>query len=143
MPQTVKQRHAEAEHLLRQGRLALAQGQRQRAYELWQRAAMLNPYDEALWLALAQVVERSEDRRVCWENVLAINPHNVQAREELERAILYPPIDADTASAPVPRPRQSFGQALQRQAAPWRAWLIVSLVALLALAALLVWLTLR
>ncbi|MCS6837170.1 MAG: hypothetical protein NZ750_14270 [Anaerolineae bacterium] len=142
MPRTLEQRQAEAERLLRQGCSALAQGQRQRAYELLQRAAMLNPHDEALWLALAQVVERTEDRRVCWENVLAINPHNAQAREELERSIFYPPIDADTASAPVPRPRQSFGQALRR-AALWRAWLAAGLATLLALAALLAWLALR
>jgi len=119
--------------LLRQGQAALAQGDRQRAHACWQRAAMLEPHQEAVWLALAQVVERSEDRRVCWENVLAINPYNTQARQELERALFYPPLDADTASAPLPRPRHSFRQALRRRT-PWRWWLILSASSLAALA---------
>ena len=41
---------------------------------------MLDPYNEQVWLALLEVLDTPEDRRVCLQNILSINPMNVQAR---------------------------------------------------------------
>jgi hypothetical protein len=39
--------------------------------------------NEAAWFWLYQVFERHEDKRVCLENLIVINPHNEWARQEL------------------------------------------------------------
>lgn len=69
--------------LMREGRLALKQGDRELAHDLWREAAMLNPYNEQVWLALLEVLDTLEDRRVCLQNIVEINPLNVQARRML------------------------------------------------------------
>lgn len=69
--------------LMRAGEVAYATGKRQQAHYIWRRAAMLRPYDEQVWLALLNVVDDDEDRRVCLENIIAINPHNLQAQYQL------------------------------------------------------------
>lgn len=71
------------ERLMREGRLALDQGDRDLAHELWREAALLDPYNEQVWLALLDVLESLEDRRVCLQNILEINPLNLQARRML------------------------------------------------------------
>lgn len=69
--------------LLERGELALEDGDRRKAHDFWREAAVLNPYDERVWLALYDVLELPEDRRVCLENVIAINPFNTHARQQL------------------------------------------------------------
>lgn len=69
--------------LMTAGEEAFAKGQLRTAHDLWRQAAALNPYAEAVWLALLRVIEEDEDRRVCLQNVIAINPLNVQARRQL------------------------------------------------------------
>ena len=71
------------ERLMREGRLALDQGDRDLAHELWREAALLDPYNEQVWLSLLDVLESLEDRRVCLQNILEINPLNIQARRML------------------------------------------------------------
>lgn len=71
------------ERLMREGRLALDKGDRDLAHELWREAALLDPYNEQVWLALLDVLETLEDRRVCLQNILEINPLNTQARRML------------------------------------------------------------
>jgi hypothetical protein len=68
---------------MREGRLALKQGDPELAHDLWREAAMLNPYSEQVWLALLEVLDTLEDRRVCLQNIVEINPLNVQARRML------------------------------------------------------------
>jgi hypothetical protein len=36
-----------------------------------------------VWLALLQVLDRTDDRQVCLENIIAINPVNTDARRQL------------------------------------------------------------
>lgn len=79
-PQDSRARFA---HLMSEGRQALERGDRQRAHDLWREAALIDPYSEQVWLALLQVLETDADRKVCLENILAINPLNVQARRQL------------------------------------------------------------
>lgn len=69
--------------LMLEGRQALERGDRQGAHDLWREAALIDPYSEQVWLALLQVLETDADRKVCLENILAINPLNVQARRQL------------------------------------------------------------
>lgn len=72
-----------AARLLEQGRTAFLDGDNRRAHDLWRKAAMYQPYDEKIWLALLRVVENDADRRVCLENILRINPKNDLAASQL------------------------------------------------------------
>ena len=71
------------ERLMEEGMIALRSGDRTLAHNLWREAALLDPYNERVWLALLDVLERLEDRRVCLKNIVEINPLNVQARRML------------------------------------------------------------
>lgn len=73
----------EFNQLMRHGRSAFERGDRELAHNLWKEAALLDPYNEHVWLALLEVLEKREDQRVCLENILSINPMNVQARRML------------------------------------------------------------
>jgi hypothetical protein len=74
------------EDLLAAGREAFNSGDRNAAHELWRMAAVANPYDERVWAALLEVLTSDDDREVCLENIIAINPLNPDARRQL-RAI--------------------------------------------------------
>jgi hypothetical protein len=69
--------------LMQHGRMALERGDRQLAHNLWREAAMIDPYNEQVWLALLDVLDTRADQRVCLENILSINPLNTQARRML------------------------------------------------------------
>jgi hypothetical protein len=69
--------------LMQAGRVAYAAGKRRMAHDLWREAANIDPYNEQVWLALLDVIEADADKRVCLQNILAINPLNVQARRLL------------------------------------------------------------
>jgi len=69
--------------LMSEGRAAYNKGDHKLAHELWRQAAMLEPYNEQVWLALLDVLDKKEDRRVCLQNILSINPMNIQARRML------------------------------------------------------------
>jgi hypothetical protein len=71
------------ERLMREGRIALNKGDAVLAHHLWREAAMLDPYNEQVWLALLDVLDSLEDRRVCLQNIVEINPLNAQARRML------------------------------------------------------------
>lgn len=68
---------------MREGRIALNSRDRGLAHELWREAAMVDPYNERVWLALLEVIDSPEDRRVCLQNIVEINPMNTQARRML------------------------------------------------------------
>jgi hypothetical protein len=69
--------------LMQAGRVAYSAGKRRMAHDLWREAANIDPYNEQVWLALLDVIEADADKRVCLQNILAINPLNVQARRQL------------------------------------------------------------
>ena len=71
------------ENLMERGRIALQKGYPEQAHALWRRAAIVNPYNEQVWLALLDVIQSPEDQRVCLQNILEINPANVKARRML------------------------------------------------------------
>ena len=69
--------------MMRLGQACYAQGARKQAHRYWRRAALIDPGNEEVWLSLLNVVETDEDRRVCLENILAINPHNQEVLAHL------------------------------------------------------------
>lgn len=71
--------------LFKAGKEAARAGDHAQAHELFRRAIEVDPYHEQVWLWLASVVETDEDRRVCFENVLELNPTNPIARQQLQK----------------------------------------------------------
>ncbi|HYO87879.1 MAG TPA: hypothetical protein VER79_04480 [Candidatus Limnocylindrales bacterium] len=77
------------EDLLKAGRKAAKAGDRALANARYRKAAELSPYDERVWLALLDVVTEDDDRRVCLDNIVRINPGNAKAARQLQA--LQPP----------------------------------------------------
>ena len=78
---------SQVSELLKQGIAAARAGRKEEARRTLARAIKLDGRNEQAWLWLSGVVETDEQRRVCLEKVLAINPENAhaQARGELVR----------------------------------------------------------
>jgi thioredoxin-like negative regulator of GroEL len=70
--------------LFKAGQEAARNGNKQQAHDLFRRAIEIDPYHEQVWLWLASVVVTDDDRRVCFENVLELNPANVTAQRQLQ-----------------------------------------------------------
>ena len=71
--------------LMQAGRDAITKQNREQAHALLKKAAALDPYSEQVWLALLEVIDTAEDKRVCLQNILQINPLNIQARRQLNK----------------------------------------------------------
>jgi hypothetical protein len=71
------------ETLLTKGERAFKRGDHRRAHDAWRAAAALAPYDERVWIALLRVLETDADRRVCLQNMVALNPLNADAQRLL------------------------------------------------------------
>lgn len=72
-------------HLFKAGKEAARQGDKVRAHDLFRQAIEIDPYHELVWLWLATVVDSEDDRQVCFENVLELNPSNLTARRQLQQ----------------------------------------------------------
>jgi tetratricopeptide (TPR) repeat protein len=81
--------------LLYQGIRAFKNGQIEEARRLLEQVVALDEANETAWLSLSSVMEDSEQRRTCLENVLFLNPNNEIARERLA---LLPDRDERTIS---------------------------------------------
>jgi tetratricopeptide (TPR) repeat protein len=79
----IQEKKSQGNELLYTGKAAYDAGDKKRAHELWREAARLDPYNEKTWTALLMVIESPEDRRVCLDNIIAINPTNMKARRAL------------------------------------------------------------
>lgn len=71
--------------LLREGVEAARAGDRATARDRFEQVTELDESNEQAWFWLASVVESDEEKRVCLENVLHINPDNERARQILDR----------------------------------------------------------
>jgi thioredoxin-like negative regulator of GroEL len=88
---------------LQDGQNAIAQGNLQQARLIFEAILQEDPRDEDAWLALGDVLTETEDKRICYENVLKINKENQAAREALRN--LEPQADPLVqALAPQPPP---------------------------------------
>lgn len=68
---------------LQDGREAIAQGNLQQARLIFEALLQENHRDEEAWLGLAEVLTDTEDKRICYENVLKINKNSQAAKEGL------------------------------------------------------------
>jgi tetratricopeptide (TPR) repeat protein len=74
---------SDLKQLLRDGITAARAGQKERARDLLLRVIEQNERSEPAWLWLSGIVDDPEERRICLENVLAINPNNAAAQAGL------------------------------------------------------------
>jgi hypothetical protein len=70
---------------LQAGITAAQEGRQAEARALLQEALQANPRSEQGWLWMSAVVETDDERRICLERVLTINPHNQTAQAGLEK----------------------------------------------------------
>lgn len=68
---------------LEDGRNAINHGNLQQARLIFEAILQENPRSEDAWLGLAEVLSDTNDKRICYENVLKINRENRAAREGL------------------------------------------------------------
>lgn len=87
------------------GKEAAREGDRAMAHRMFRQAIEIDPYHEQVWLWLASVLESDTDRRVCFENVLEMNPSNPTARRQL---MLLEEKAAAAALAPEPPRKRSW-----------------------------------
>ena len=71
--------------LLAQSVQLLKAGQREEARKLLMQLIEQDEKNEQAWLWLSGAVDTNEDRRICLENVLTINPDNATARKGLAK----------------------------------------------------------
>lgn len=71
--------------LLKQGIAAAKAGKVEQARALLMQVVEQDEENEYAWLWLSAVVESDEDRRICLENVLTLNPNNTAARKGMEK----------------------------------------------------------
>lgn len=73
-----------SDELLRRGISALKSGRKVEARRLFLEVIQQDGRNEMAWLWLSGAVDPDDDRRICLQNVLSINPHNQTARQGLE-----------------------------------------------------------
>jgi len=93
--------------LLNDGIAAARSGQAAQARDLLMQVVEADENNESAWLWLSGVVESLEDRQVCLENVLALNPNSVAAQKGLawidqQRAQQGSPLAASPQETPPP-----------------------------------------
>ena len=71
--------------LLERGIAALKAGLKEEAHQLLSQVVEQDERNEMAWLWISGVVDTDTERRICLENVLAINPNNGIAKRGLER----------------------------------------------------------
>jgi tetratricopeptide (TPR) repeat protein len=75
---------SQGEELVQRGIAAAKAGRKDEAQRLLTQAVELDERNERAWLWLSGVVTTFEDRQICLENVLALNPNNAHAQAGLE-----------------------------------------------------------
>jgi len=91
---------ADITELLHQGIAAAKAGQNERARDLLLQVIDQDDSNEQAWLWLSSVVESLDDRRLCLQNVVAINPGNVYAQaglRQIEAAVASPLVEEAVA----------------------------------------------
>jgi len=98
---------SEIENLLRAGVTALKAGELDKARKLLTQVIKIDEQNERAWLWLSGAVKTKEERRVCLENVLTINPDNEMAKKGLTKLGFPIPEPMPTAE-PEPEPEPEF-----------------------------------
>jgi hypothetical protein len=106
--------------LLKRGIAAIKEGHKAEARKLLAQVVEQDERNEMAWLWMSGVVDTDAERRVCLENVLAINPDNEVAKRGLERLGIAQKVSPfaparspapDAATEDGQRPIQSLAQA--------------------------------
>lgn len=96
-----------ADDLLQQGIAALQAGNKAQARQLFSQAIRQNPDNEQAWLWLSGAVETAQDKLMCLNKVLAINPTNEAAQRgiaALQKSSATPtPAPLSPLETPVPQ----------------------------------------
>ena len=71
------------EEVMAQGQEALDTGDKARAHALFATATQIHPGEESAWRLRAETAEDPADAALCYEKIVALNPANAQARENL------------------------------------------------------------
>ncbi len=93
------------EHCLQAGLAALAEGDDDRARTLLTEVVTREEEHVEAWMALSEVVETPDEREICLENVLTLDPHHAKAAlqlAELQQQGPPPPSPAPAAAPPPP-----------------------------------------
>jgi hypothetical protein len=120
----------EIDQLLKRGIAALKAGRRKEAHRLLTQVVERDERNETAWLWLSGAVETDEERRVCLENALVINPENTQARRGLEllvRKVGVRPLKI--VASPIPKAQLSQRRPVApsaREKTPIWKWLLVA-----------------
>ena len=75
----------DAKDLIAQGITLARRGQNEKARELFNLALVTDPRSENAWLWLSTVAVDEAEKEDCLRQVLAINPRNVNASNELQK----------------------------------------------------------
>lgn len=103
--------------LLKKGIQALKAGQREQARALLMQVIEVDEENERAWLWLSGAVETDEERQICLENVLTLNPQNKVAQKGLAKlkaaappeTVLPPSLTAKSAPPPMPEAEEQSG----------------------------------
>ena len=123
----------ELSRLLSEARKAVATGNRPEARRLLEDALTIDDNNVQAWLLLARVVDTPRERRICYENILDIDPNNSEARRALEALKPSPPSSAalgtpsvsaaprPPAQPPIKPPAKPAGKTTPGTAEAWRS----------------------
>lgn len=119
--------------ILAEGRRLLEAGDKPRALAYFITATQLKPDDENVWLLRAEATQDPAQSAECLEQVLRINPDNVQARSKLMAwRVSALQEEAKTGNNVAPAPQSSAGNGLLPLAASSRRWVIGGITAVIA-----------
>lgn len=102
---------------LDQAIVAVREGRKAEARQLLESVLDADERNEKAWLWLSSVVDSDEERIICLDNVLTINPNNEMARKGLavlraETATKQPSVPSTTEALPEPSPAAEGSQPL-------------------------------
>jgi len=104
---------ANLDAMLRAANDAIAANKKADARALLEKVLEIEEHNEQAWMNLTQVVDTTEERRICLENVLVINPKNTAAQEALRQlstgGLVSTPSVPSPAPAAVSTPAFSMG----------------------------------
>jgi tetratricopeptide (TPR) repeat protein len=88
---------------LREGITAVKKGDRIQGRELLEKVLAADERSEHAWLWLSGAVDSAEERQICLENVLAINPDNALAKKGLDKLAQAAPPEPTTGKTHIVR----------------------------------------
>lgn len=97
---------------LETGIAAAKTGDHEQAYRLLRQVVDADEGNEKAWLWLSEVAKTAENRRICLENVLTLNPNNQIAKRELAK------LDTETQQAGLADPAVSPKITIRREYQP-------------------------